>query len=162
MSALEMLLHGLRREGSEKNERERESERERERESSKMCVNKKDKNLLLALKDIQSVEARRHVIDHLGKVPAKRLAAHLKGHLLQQPGYRVRDSEDREALKAALAPHRKDLQRFLQSSKGAASSGGGGEGGGFDHRRMTGGFIFSLILGALVPVLVDLVVKAAT
>jgi hypothetical protein len=60
-----------------------------------MRVNKKDKNLLLALKDIQSVEARRHVIDHLGKVPAKRLAAHLKGLILQQPGYKVRGSEDR-------------------------------------------------------------------
>jgi hypothetical protein len=128
-----------------------------------MRVNKKDKNLLLALKDIQSVEARRHVIDHLGEVPAKRLAAHLKGLILQQPGYKVRGSEDREALKAALAPHRKNLQRFLGSSEGAASSGGGGgEGGGFDHRRMRGGFIFSLILGALVPVLVDLVVKAAS
>jgi hypothetical protein len=70
--------------------------------------------------------------------------------------------EDREALKAALVPHRKDLQRFLRSSEGAASSGGGGEGGGFDHLHMRGGFIFSLILGALVPVLVDLVVKAAS
>jgi hypothetical protein len=57
-----------------------------------MRVNKKDKNLLLALKDIQSVEARRHVIDHLGEVPAKRLAAHLKGLIIQQPGYKVRGS----------------------------------------------------------------------
>ena len=112
-----------------------------------MRVNKKDRHLLHALGEIQSAQSRSHVIDHLGERAAKRLAGHLRGLVLQSPGYKVRNSEEREALKVALAPHKSDLRRFIHSSEGAGSSGGAGTGGGFDHRQMRGGWIFSLILG---------------
>lgn len=102
------------------------------------------------------VDERKHLINQFDKKVAYRLKGHLEKLIQQRKGYKITNKVDFDRLKTALKPHAAAVQVILDKKndrkKGKAVP---------DPRRgQKGGWIFSLLIGALAPLIVDLISKA--
>lgn len=115
----------------------------------------RDKDLFRSLADVRDVSSRKKLIDHLSEPTAKRLEKHVKGLVLQKTGYKIKNPADRAALQTALQPHKPLLKRFVGREQQVERDGP-------PFRKQRGGWIFSVILATLIPVVVDLISRAVS
>ena len=114
---------------------------------------RKSQPLFDLLMKVPDVKDRSRLINHLTSGCAHDLCTHLKKLVYQAPSHRLKRTHHRQGLKQALRPHAPYLKRlFKRHARGRKSFKlpGGQKGAG----------IFTLIAASVIPILVDLVMKA--
>lgn len=104
-----------------------------------------DRQLLLALQSIENPHLRRTIVKNLDSRAREKLCKHICKFVKQSsPLYKLCEEHDKNAIKQALAPHKKSIQKILQNPKLAQKGSG----------------IFTILASALVPVLTQLISSA--
>jgi len=111
-----------------------------------MRPSKGERMLLMALDDIKDINRRRAIIRQLTPHARNRLLKHFTNFIEQKKGaYRI-SKANQQALKQALAPHKKSIQKLLLKT----------------DVDQTGSGIFTILFATLVPLLVEAVRKAVS
>lgn len=109
---------------------------------------KSDLQLLQAFLQIPSHQARAVFISNLDESALQALCNRLSNFVKQRPGYKLSE-ENKTKVKTALEPHKKIIKRLISSGKKRP----------YVVRKQRGGAIVSLILGAVIPIIADLVYR---
>lgn len=116
-----------------------------------MKIKESDADLFRSIAAIPSEQVRERMVDKFDKKTVDRLKLHLEKLIRQRKGYKISDPKDFADLKEALKPHAKIVDKLLEKSKLKK-----------DPRAQKGGWIFSVLVAILAPIVVDLITKAVT
>ena len=146
-------------------------------------ISKSDRQLLSAISSAADDESRQIIINHLDKSAQRRLMKHLKGLVLQNRRMYKLEGKEKIALSRVLEPHKRLLRKHLLLSNDNSDDDddddddekeknrqkGGGSSSSSKNKRsrrrrkkliQRGGWVFSTIVSALLPVVSSLISKA--
>lgn len=144
-------------------------------------ISKSDRQLLAAISSAADDASRQIIINHLDKNAQRRLMKHLKGLVLQNRRVYRLEGKEKIALSRVLEPHKRLLRKHLLLSndnsddddedddgKEKETEGQTGRGSSNRNKRrrkrkkliQRGGWVFSTIVSALLPVVSSLISKA--
>lgn len=144
-------------------------------------IAKGDKQLLTAIgSSALDDDSRRVILDHLDKSSRKKVMKHLRGLVLQNRKAYKLDSNEKSALSKVLAPHKHLLRKHLvddatdddddddESEVNDLTDSEGGDAKRrknrrkWKKRRQRGGWVFSTIVSALLPIVSSLIAKSVS
>lgn len=106
-----------------------------------------DRQLLLALQSIKDPLLRRTVVHNLNPRARSKICKHFCKFIKQSsPLYKLCKEKHKTAVKKALAPHRKSIQKILSNPEQVQSGSG----------------VFTILASALVPLITQLIGSAVS
>lgn len=104
--------------------------------------------LLAALDDIKNIDRRKAIIRQLTPHARQKLLKHFTNFIEQKKRIYRLSKANRQALRHALSPHKKSIQKLLLKTD--------------DGVDQTGSGIFTVLFATLVPLLVEVIRKASS